>query len=569
MKIFKINLLIAAILSFQSCLDLEPEQQLADNNVWTTASQYELFANQFYSWVADFKSLSDGPHTDHRSDLVTFSSADIYSNGTYSVPQTDKNYTDNYNRLRQVNILLERAASYKLPEDIKVPVGEAYFFRAYIHFDLLQCYGDIVIADKTFTTSSLELSESRDSRGDVVDFIIDDLNNAIERLPKHSEISTDDAGRVSKEAAQAFLSRVALYEGTWQKFRENTERGKALLKIAYEAADEVIKSGAFSIFKPTELGIKAYKYLFTLENTKSNPANIGKNGNNEYIFIRRHDEIINPAGSITHGYLANVLWITRKFANMFLDSDGLPIDPTTNDYSEMNSEFNNRDNRMVNIMLKPGEPFWDNENGRTSWTEDATDLALAKEKEFNPANYGGTGYHNQKWCTERKVVDGSEGYDFPVIRYAEVLLNYAEAKFEHDEQISNDDLNKSLNLVRQRVNPQMPCLSNEFVSRNNLDMRTEIRRERTIELFMESFRLDDLKRWKTAETEMPMNLRGIKWTGTAYETSWANNTNPKDSEGCIVLESGRVWKEKHYLYPLPTDQLELNPNLKQNPGWEE
>lgn len=115
----------------------------------------------------------------------------------------------------------------------------------------------------------------------------------------------------------------------------------------------------------------------------------------------------------------------------------------------------------------------------------------------------------------------------------------------------------------------MPDLTNDFVSQHNLDMRTEIRRERTVEFFDENFRLDDLKRWKTAEVEMPMNLTGVKWKGTEFERKWADaSSKPLDAEGCIIHEQGRVWAEKNYLYPLPTDQLKLNPNLKQNPGWE-
>ena len=123
--------------------------------------------------------------------------------------------------------------------------------------------------------------------------------------------------------------------------------------------------------------------------------------------------------------------------------------------------------------------------------------------------------------------------------------------------------------VIKRVNPNMPDLTNAFVSANNLDMRTEIRRERTVEFYDENFRIDDLKRWKTAEEEMPMNLTGVKWRGTEYETKWSDaSSKTMDAEGCIIYEQGRVWEEKHYLYPLPIDQLKLNPNLKQNPGWE-
>ena len=99
--------------------------------------------------------------------------------------------------------------------------------------------------------------------------------------------------------------------------------------------------------------------------------------------------------------------------------------------------------------------------------------------------------------------DNFEGFDYPIIRYAEVLLNYAEAVYERDGKIEDKDLNISLNLVRTRVNPNMPGLTNKLVNDNGLSMREEIRRERTVELFHEGFRLDDLKRWKTAEVEMP------------------------------------------------------------------
>jgi hypothetical protein len=157
--------------------------------------------------------------------------------------------------------------------------------------------------------------------------------------------------------------------------------------------------------------------------------------------------------------------------------------------------------------------------------------------------------------------------DFPVIRYAEVLMNYAEATFELNGQISDTDLDKSVNLVRQRVNPNMTKLSNALVTANSLDMRTEIRRERTVEFVFEGFRIDDLKRWKTAETEMPQDLLGVKVTGTWFESKWTSQSRPLNADGCIVMYSGRQWAEKNYLYPLPSDQLQLNPNLGQNPGW--
>lgn len=561
-----------SMLTFQSCLDMEPKTQLADTNYWQTPDHFKLFATQFYGWTVDFKQLDDSPHSDVRSDLRTGITLDVYSNGTNSIPSSDKTYTNNYNRIRQVNTLLQQAEGYAAPADIETSVGEAHFFRAYCYFDLLQVYGDVIITRTPLDIDSPEMQMARNSRDEVVDFILEDLEEAIRLLPESNEISSKDEGRLSSQAASAFLSRVALYEGTWQKFRnggQNNDRSSALLDIAATSAHDVIESGFFELFAPEELGTEAYKYLFILENDKSNPAGITKSGNKEYIFTRRHDPTLASIGfNITQGRLGNAVYVTRKMANMYLQSNGLPINPQTWDYSKVDSEFKDRDNRMSNTLMIPGHTYWGTGGGRIDWTGSAEEIANASHKNFMPST--GTGYFPHKWCCERDgVPTGMEAYDYPIIRYAEVLLNYAEAVFERDDKISDEDLAISLNLTRKRVNPNMPDLTNAFVSANNLDMRTEIRRERTVEFYDENFRIDDLKRWKTAEEEMPMNLTGVKWRGTEYETKWSDaSSKTMDAEGCIIYEQGRVWEEKHYLYPLPIDQLKLNPNLKQNPGWE-
>lgn len=561
-----------SMLTFQSCLDMEPKTQLADTNYWQTPDHFKLFATQFYGWTVDFKQLDDSPHSDVRSDLRTGITLDVYSNGTNSIPSSDKTYTNNYNRIRQVNTLLQQAEGYAAPADIETSVGEAHFFRAYCYFDLLQVYGDVIITRTPLDIDSPEMQMARNSRDEVVDFILEDLEEAIRLLPEANEISSKDEGRLSSQAASAFLSRVALYEGTWQKFRnggQNNDRSSALLDIAATSAHDVIESGFFELFAPEELGTEAYKYLFILENDKSNPAGITKSGNKEYIFTRRHDPTLASIGfNITQGRLGNAVYVTRKMANMYLQSNGLPINPQTWDYSKVDSEFKDRDNRMSNTLMIPGHTYWGTGGGRIDWTGSAEEIANASHKNFMPST--GTGYFPHKWCCERDgVPTGMEAYDYPIIRYAEVLLNYAEAVFERDDKISDEDLAISLNLTRKRVNPNMPDLTNAFVSANNLDMRTEIRRERTVEFYDENFRIDDLKRWKTAEEEMPMNLTGVKWRGTEYETKWSDaSSKTMDAEGCIIYEQGRFWEEKHYLYPLPIDQLKLNPNLKQNPGWE-
>jgi hypothetical protein len=249
-------------------------------------------------------------------------------------------------------------------------------------------------------------------------------------------------------------------------------------------------------------------------------------------------------------------------AQMYLCSDGLPIDlsPKFQGYEKMNSEWQNRDNRMRYSMSMPGDTFYNgtSSTAHVNWDDTDNGSVLTPTTE--------TRYFAQKWACERQVTSTYESYDFPIIRYAEVLLNYAEALFERDGKISDEDLNISLNLTRRRVNSEMPALTNAFVSANGLDMRTEIRRERTVEFFNEGFRRDDLCRWKTAETEMTGRFLGVKWTGE-FKTKGGSLGYALDEDGCIIYEDGRKFTEKHYLYPIPSEQLQLNPNLGQNPGW--
>ena len=571
MKTYKKALLLLSFgMTLNSCLDLDPQDQLADGNLWESASDFEYFANNFYGWTRDFSTaVYDAPHSDTRSDLMTSNTINEYSHGNNSIPTSDGNYTSNYAHIRRCNLLLKNAASYSGAESISRYVAEAKFFRAYCYFDLVQLYGNVIWTAEPLDINSPELRTTRNDRGEVIDYIIKDLQEAAPDLPE--TIGTEDAGKISKWGAYAFLSRVALYEGTWQKFRNNEKRGKSLLTIAADAAKKVIDSKQYELFKPAALGEMAYKYLFTLENVQSNPANLTKSDNKEYIFSRRHDETIAPIGkNITHNCLKNVQYINRKFVNLYLCSDGLPIGKSNkfSKYASMTSEFENRDNRMKNCLLANGTKYWANKDAecRIDWKgmegEDATHAMTCDVRT-------GSGYQNQKWCTERKVKDEQEGYDFPIIRYAEVLLNYAEALYERDDKISDSDLNISLNLVRTRVNADMPKLTNDFVKDHGLDMREEIRRERTVELYNEGFRIDDLKRWNEAIVEMPKDILGIQWKGTEFETVWSNASSmARNEDGCLVMESGRSWSSKNDLYPLPADQIQLNPNLGQNSGWQ-
>lgn len=581
--ITKINKIIAGCLvscgilaTLTSCLNLDPKDSLGDNLVWNKAENFLLFANQFYGWTRDLANgtnyqngVSDGVHSDYRSDLVCTSSVNTYSQGTNAIPEKDGNFTSIYKRIYYTNLLLKNAEGFGNLNAIRTPMGEAYWFRAYLHFELVQIYGDAQILTEPLDIDNGQLYGSRNSRSEVIDLCISDLKDAAELLPE----TALEEGRLCKDAAYAMLSRVALYEGTWQKFHNNnSQRATELLTIAKDAAKQVIDNNNYALFHNAGLvnsGIsntnQSYRYMFILEDVQDNPLGLTKKDNTEYILAHRHRDTDKMTANITHAMLANVCYITRKMANMYLCSDGLPIEksPLFQGYTQAASEFQNRDARMDNTMLSHGEKYWNNDGKwRTTWTDDDLNSSLTCNTRSN------SGYQSQKWGVECEVQDYYESMDYPVIRYAEVLLNYAEAAYELNESITDNDLEISLNLVRQRINPNMPKLTNSFVSTNGLNMREEIRRERTVELFLEGFRIDDLKRWKTAETEMPQDQLGVKMTGTWYEANWTGQSRQLNSDGCILLYGGRTWAQKNYLYPLPQDQRQLNPNLSQNPGWE-
>ena len=215
MKLHKIKTILAVaamgVLS-QSCLDLDPKDQLAESNLWSSPSDFQLFANQFYGWTRDFGSLDNNSvkplHSDYNSDLMTYKDdRNRFSNGSNAVQESDGNYGDAYAHIRRTNLLLKNAEDYSNQADIAQFVGEAKFFRAYSYFELVQLYGNAIIVTKPLNVTDPELKVAQNDRSEVIDFIIKDLEDAALLLPKYAEVEN---GRISQEGCWAFLSRVAL-----------------------------------------------------------------------------------------------------------------------------------------------------------------------------------------------------------------------------------------------------------------------------------------------------------------------------------------------------------------------
>lgn len=566
-------------------LDLEPLDTKTDLVYFKTPEHFKEYAtglyNQLIGWQCRYGSIFD--HMDCSSDLSTYFSnnADI-GLGKIIVGTNDGRWDNCYANIRAVNMLFSKAKSYSgNKEDLNQSLGEGYFFRAYSYFYLLKFFGGVPIVKTVLDVDSPELRAGRDSRYDVVDFILEDLDNAIELLPMEQTIPSTDKGRISKGGAKAFKARVLLYEATWRRYNgtstdfegskgPESDQINEFLDEAIKLCEEVMKDPAYALWNYNniaEVQNMSNRYLFCIENENSNPAGKGKDSNKEFIIYSVYDQKTRPA-SIE---LTQTLWKltpSRKLIDMFLCTDGLPINISEQfeGYHKRGDEFKNRDYRLKSYIGTP--------NSGTKLTG------------------GYAGYTPYKFTLNGRTTTNKDEYsNYPVLRLAEVYLNYAEAVYERNGSITDDQLNKSINWLRSRAG--VKALTNELISdhaADGMDMLTEIRRERTIELYMEGFRYDDLKRWGILEQELNESRCGMIVGGADYETDFVDGSgNPILSEytpnvyvwgeeevetpfgklNAVVIagKSDITSNKSNYLWPIPQRQIDLNPNLKQNPGY--
>lgn len=555
--IISIVFLVLLITGCSKGLNLIPEDTISDATFWKSTADFELAANNLYLSLPGFNT------NDAQSDIA-YNVPNSVSNGSWQTTETDNNWSSPYVYIRECNNIIEKAAKSSISADVKEFVAEAKFFRAYNYWMLFDLYGGVPLITEVLDINDKRLYTPRATGEETVDSILNDLNEAAPDLPEQKSLSSEDIGRITRGAANSLKARVALFEGTWEKFRGGAN-ANTYLDIAIQAAAEVMNSSQYSLF--TGKGDQSYRYLFIDEGDDAS----------ETILDRRYARDISMQ-SMPFTIITGSLLPTKKLADMYLCTDGLPItqSPLFQGYNTPTSEFQHRDPRMAMTFIIPGTPVaqYLYPSPVPSWP-------------FYPQRNPNTGYTTYKFLSEdvfSNTISSSSSsayvFDNHIIRYAEVLLIYAEATFEKNGSISDADLNKSINLIRQRVN--MPTLTNAFVASNGLDMRQEIRRERTTELALEGFRRDDLRRWKTAETELPLPIKGIKIVGSDWVNpviitganrnpyagaSWQNQTDPN---GFIISEnsSDRSFNAaRDYLRYIPTKEILLNPNLKQNPGW--
>lgn len=661
-RIFIASALTFSLSACSDFLNKEPLSQGTEAIVFKTPEHFEqaaYYLYDLYGW--DYNAM------DRNLDI-----SGLGSNGGGTAPESSGSWGGPYGQIRDCNILLEKAEEYAGDKNaISHAVGTAHFFRAWQYFKLLKTYGGVPIADHSLDLTDPTLQAPRNSRYEVANFIINDLKEAVNLLTKEKDIPDADKGKISKEAAQSFLARVALYEGTWEKYvpsigydldgdGTNSGAGTAkpegypsvteLLTLAQTMAKDVITEAETGTFKLwNECDSLSYYYLFNIDDAEGNIPNFkgkGKATNKEFIICRKYDfNIAKPNKNISHTVIVGLATsISQQFGESFLCRNGLPIrisytgnmanaqnNPQFEGYETFVGEYRNRDYRFVSCTYIPDHTFWSSrvEDGRqlTATGKPYPDPVFPQSDEvYNPGdpayssscgifkptlrnNSTASGYGSRKYLIEgANRPSNTESADYPNLRLAEVHCIYAEATCElNGGNISDEDLDFSINKNRARA--RVAPLTNALIANvwdagywdyeqnktvcKKMNMLDEIRRERACELFGEGHRMDDLKRWGIAHINLVGQKLGHYVLGTAYETEKANSAqyfgepcyypekyplrygiyegtgkNDPDYGRSIANDPTTLnFIQRDYLTPLPLDQMRLNTNLKQNPGW--
>ena len=545
-----------------------PLDQLTDQTYWTSESNVRTFTWGFYplyfpGYASGFD-LSWGGYFSGESLNDDFSPT-TPSPFTKTVPASGGGWV--FSNIRKANLFIARVQGVPMSDEaIKNWTGIGRFFRALEYSSKVRAFGDFpwygsVINNEMDTTA---LYRPRDPRELVMDSVLEDFKYAAANV-RETDATTGPKGLiVNKAVVLAFMSRVFLFEGTWQKYQKNnTAKANLYLEQAKWAANELITKFTYTLAPD-------YRKMFNSLDLSTNP---------ETIMYRRYES---GTGLLTHSLHSYVnkesqTGASRNLLESYLSKDGLPISlsPLYKGDKTVQNVMTDRDARLYATIVPTLRL-----NGVVT-------------------NYSTSGYSTLKFFNDdiKDVADGNSSTnttDAPVIRFGEVLMNYAEACAELGT-LTQADLDKSINKLRKRTGINMPDLqmdgSMPKVNGVTYDdpkrdptvpaMIWEIRRERRIELAMEGFRNNDLRRWKKLEyTDTKINIsinRGAWVKKSDYPATLSVSLEGNAAEGYIVpstkAELERPFtSDKVYLSPLPQDQIKLYKDrgveLKQNPGWD-
>lgn len=584
----------ASILPFSSCsdfLDREPITKPEAGNFLTGAIQVENYINGLYMTLPSFSKFGLGVRSEEKnSDNIIAEKYDARLHGQNNQFSGASDWQTGYQNLRKVNYFFH---NYKVPEaqeneDVLSLKGEAYFLRAYWHFDLLKKFGSIPVMDafwdENATIAGLQIPAK--ARNEVARFILSDLveaKNLLHSRGKYSGI------RINKEAAMVLAMNVALYEGTWEKYHSSDDFASSTNESNYFLG-EVINWGnelfgcGIDLYKTGQNLGDAFAALFNSKDLS---------GMGEVLLWRKYSSDEGVFHDVNGNLKAGVVdsegaaGITQSLVDNYLNADGTFIDPTNEKFKDFKETFEGRDPRLIQTVMNEGAKFASTTTATPMHLEEYTD---EKKNTISPPKLAGdgntrslTGYHIRLGI-DTTFVSGNGETALPIIRYAEGLLAYAEAAAEL-EMWSDDIANKTLKALRERAGVKYlaPAKDANFTDFGYAltPVLQEIRRERRSELALQGFRLDDLMRWKADKlivgkrgkgayvgdesilfkSYSPDNQKRIRERLTLDDNKWADPM-------AGTLPSGyQFHADRDYLLPIPPSELELNKKLKQNPKW--
>ena len=584
----------ASILPFSSCsdfLDREPITKPEAGNFLTGAIQVENYINGLYMTLPSFSKFGLGVRSEEKnSDNIIAEKYDARLHGQNNQFSGASDWQTGYQNLRKVNYFFH---NYKVPEaqeneDVLSLKGEAYFLRAYWHFDLLKKFGSIPVMDafwdENATIAGLQIPAK--TRNEVARFILSDLVEAKNLLHSRGNYS---GIRINKEAAMVLAMNVALYEGTWEKYHSSDDFASSTNESNYFLG-EVINWGnelfgcGIDLYKTGQNPGDAFAALFNSKDLS---------GMGEVLLWRKYSSDEGVFHDVNGNLKAGVVdsegaaGITQSLVDNYLNADGTFIDPTNEKFKDFKETFEGRDPRLIQTVMNEGAKFASATTATPMHLEEYTD---EKKNTISPPKLAGdgntrslTGYHIRLGI-DTTFVSGNGETALPIIRYAEGLLAYAEAAAEL-EMWSDDIANKTLKALRERAGVKYlaPAKDANFTDFGYTltPVLQEIRRERRSELALQGFRLDDLMRWKADKlivgkrgkgayvgdesilfkSYSPDNQKRIRERLTLDDNKWADPM-------AGTLPSGyQFHADRDYLLPIPPSELELNKKLKQNPKW--
>ncbi len=576
--------IIASGLIFTSCDDFltrNPGNKITPDNFFKNEREIELYANSFYERQMPATDIAEG---EKMTDLIVITTPESYLTDGYS-PADAGGWS--WSNLRNINYFISKVKDSPVSENIRNKwIGIARFWRAMFYFDKVKYFGDVPYYDSCLEPDDKEgLYKKRDPRTLVMDKVLEDLDAAIE----YGTPSKDGSCTyVTKYVALAYKSRVCLFEGTFRKYHPEYALPDAekWLQESVKAAEELIASGEYKLHN-TGNADADYRALFTAVDCAGIPAI-----SDEVIWAQVYDLSFRRWHDLTWKYNSGTYgsrWsLNRTFVNTYLMTDGSRFTDQENcNTIEFAQEMQNRDRRLKQTIRYPG---YKRSNGKTALPDFAFTL---------------NGYHMYKWSLDDDYFDSKKEATnaVPILRYAEVLLNYAEAKAELGE-MGSTVWNKTIKALRERagVKGTEPAEADQYLIQHFYPELTdkyllEIRRERACELVGENLRNDDLMRWKRGElttmewkgiyvpeVNKPQDLDGDgkndicfysgkkpSVSGVKFVALNDNFTVTDGNHGNLVWAKGveRSWRDHKYLHPIPRNVRVLNPTLEQNPGWEE